>query len=136
MQKPAKSQIESSAEHPDTPEALRFDVLDAESLDRAIELAVHYRGDVTITKRDGVAIVGYVYDRRSARPGREAAIRIIPADGPRITLLESEIQSIELTGKNTASGRSFETWMKKYVERKLAGERAAIDETDEESQSG
>ncbi|MGI9014095.1 MAG: hypothetical protein ACR2GY_07585 [Phycisphaerales bacterium] len=99
-----------------------------ETLDAALSRALDYRGDVTLTLSDSSAIVGYVYDRRKALPDKPAVVRIIPADGSaRRTIAEADLTAIDFTGRDTASGRSFETWMKKYVERKLAGEAASIE---------
>ena len=38
-----------------------------EDLRRALETAFDYRGDVTITLKNGTQIEGYIFDRRSAR---------------------------------------------------------------------
>ena len=34
----------------------------------------------------------------------------------------SEIARLEFTGRDTAAGKSWETWVKKYVDKKKAGE--------------
>ena len=38
-----------------------------QELREALEKAFEYRGDVTITRKDGTRIEGYVYDRREAK---------------------------------------------------------------------
>ena len=43
-------------------------------LRQALESAFDYRGDVTITRKDGSRIEGYVFDRRSGR--------FLPLPGP------------------------------------------------------
>ena len=35
----------------------------------------------------------------------------------------TEIARLEFTGRDTAAGKSFETWVKKYQEKKAAGEK-------------
>lgn len=92
----------------------------------ALELAMDYRGDVTLTRRSsGERIAGYVYDL-SASGG--SVVRVIPADGgDRVAIPCDDVAEISFTGRDTAEGKSFETWMKKYVEKKLAGERASIE---------
>ena len=45
----------------------------------------------------------------------------------RLAIPQSDIASLSFTGKDTASGKSFETWIKKYAEKKLAGEAANIE---------
>lgn len=99
---------------------------DAEAMARLLEAAIDYRGDVTLHRIEGEPIVGYVFDidARKAPP----VIRLLPADGgSRVTVPMSEAAKIEVTGKDTAAGRSFETWVKKYVERKKAGKSASIE---------
>ena len=102
---------------------------DPEQLRTAIDLALDYRGDVTITRRStGEAIEGYLFDRAGGPAPQDSTIRIIPSDrDERITISFDDIARIDFTGKDTAAGKSFETWMKKYVEKKLAGEQASIE---------
>ncbi len=106
-----------------------FDAADIDRWRGAIELAFDYRGDVTITLAGGgQQIVGYVYDRNEADSLSASKLRVIPSNGdPRITLRYDEISRIEFTGRDTAAGKSFETWVNKYIEKKLAGESANID---------
>lgn len=93
--------------------------------DALIERAFDYRGDVTIRVTDGRVVEGYIFDRRVA--GADSTLRIMPSDGgPRVTLRYDDIASLEFTGRDTAAGKSFETWVKKYVENKLRGESASL----------
>ncbi len=87
----------------------------------AVAAAVDYRGDVTID-RAGEPILGYLFD---ATPER---IRVMPADGgAAVSVPVAEIVSIEFSGKDAASGRTWENWVRRYVERKRAGEAANIE---------
>ena len=52
---------------------------------------------------------------------------MLPATGEKLTLTFAQIDRLEFTGRDTAAGKSFETWLKKYVEKKLAGEKASIE---------
>lgn len=127
MPKPAKTQLPLSDE---PRQGLCVDGADSTALEAALDLALSYRGDVTITRcSDGRAIAGYIFDRKSAGAGKErGSVRLLAADGTgRMVIPEDDIASIEFTGRDNASGKSFDTWMKKYAEKKLAGERAAID---------
>ena len=92
--------------------------MNAELLE-AIEKALDYRGDVTITTQDGRAIEGYIFDRR---PGE--AVRLLPKDGSgqKLTVPYADIADLQFTGRDTAAGKSWEAWVKKYKERKAAGE--------------
>jgi hypothetical protein len=104
------------------------DASDQAALRKAIDLALNYRGDVTITTRSSpLAIEGYAFDRREDGV-LGLCVRMIPRDGaPRITIPLTDIARIEFTGKDTASGKSFATWVKKYIEKKAAGESAGIE---------
>jgi hypothetical protein len=85
----------------------------------AIEKALDYRGDVTITTKDGRTVEGYIFDRR---PGE--AVRLLPQDGSgqKLTVPYTDIADLQFTGRDTAAGKSWEAWVKKYKERKAAGE--------------
>jgi hypothetical protein len=87
-----------------------------------------FRGDVTITRRSSPQPVdGYVFDRRQNADG-QVVVRLIPRDGSaRLAIPLADIARIEFTGKDTASGKSFETWVNKYVQKKMAGESASIE---------
>ncbi len=113
------------------PIARRGTVVDASDpalLRRAVEAAFDYRGDVTVARRSsGESIEGYLYDRTPGPPGPRSVIRMIPADGrPRITIPWGDIAEIRFSGRDTAEGRSFETWVKNYLRKKLAGEEASL----------
>ncbi len=98
---------------------------------QAIEQAFDYRGDVTVHTQDGKAIEGYLYDRRLDVP--EPIVRMIPKDGsPRINIALSQIVRVAFTGRDTATGKSWETWLKKYHEKKAKGEAASIEADDGE----
>ena len=94
----------------------------------AIEAAVHFRGDVTLTCfADGTKIEGYIFDLRMHDDPAKSCIRMISGQSSeRLTILLREISELEFSGRDTAAGKSFETWMKKYVEKKLSGQDASI----------
>jgi hypothetical protein len=91
----------------------------------ALEKAFDYRGDVTITRKDGTRIEGYVFDRRSTGPRlSDCSVRLFPkGSDEKISIPYSDVARLEFTGKDTAAGKSFETWVKKYREKKQAGEK-------------
>jgi hypothetical protein len=91
----------------------------------ALEQAFDYRGDVTLTLKDGSRLEGYVFDRRSTGPALgEAAVRMFPKDrNEKISISYAQIARLEFTGRDTAAGKSFETWVRKYREKKAAGEK-------------
>jgi hypothetical protein len=90
----------------------------------ALEKAFDYRGDVTITKKDGTHIMGYRFDRRSGSSLADSFVRIIPSNAPtKVNVAYSDIAALAFTGRDTAAGKTFEAWVKKYWDKKAAGER-------------
>lgn len=88
-----------------------------------LERAFDYRGDVTIATKDGRTVEGYVFDRRSAATLADSTVRLYPKDGTaKISLRYSEIAGLSFSGRDTAAGKSWEAWVKKYLEKKAAGE--------------
>lgn len=125
--KPAKSTAGSAqSEHL---HGTTIDASDPDALHQAIETAFHYRGDVTITRKSAAApIEGYIFDRRVDRSTSELIVRLIPKDtDDRVVVMFSDIATLKFTGKDTASGKSFDNWIKKYAQKKLAGEAANIE---------
>ena len=103
---------------------------DRERLERFIRDAVDYRGDVTIV-RDGASdpIVGYLFECT----GPDGELRILPTDGgDRITIRVDEVREITVSGRDTAAGKTFENWVRRYAEKRLAGEEASLYEESEE----
>ncbi len=89
----------------------------------ALEKAFDYRGDITITRRDGSTLEGYVFDRHAGDSLEDSFVRILPTKQPtRVRVSYSEIAALAFTGKDTAAGKSFESWIKKYWAKKAAGE--------------
>jgi hypothetical protein len=90
----------------------------------ALEKAFDYRGDITITKKDGSQVVGYLFDRRRGDSLADSFVRVIPSnEKTRLNIAYSEIAAIAFSGRDTAAGKTFEAWVKKYWEKKAAGER-------------
>ena len=93
---------------------------------QALGQAFDYRGDVTIHTTDGKVLEGYVFDRRD--DGGRSCIRVIPADGSeRINIYEDDITRLVLSGRDTAAGKSWETWVKKHQEKRARGESASME---------
>ena len=96
----------------------------AEELLAALERAFDYRGDVSITRKDGTKIEGYVFDRRTAGTLDESYVRLLPNDGSSKTLIRyADIAALAFTGRDMAAGKSFEAWVRHYWEKKAAGEK-------------
>jgi hypothetical protein len=90
----------------------------------ALEKAFDYRGDVTITRKSGEKIEGYLFDRRRGVSLTDSLVRVLlPQGNQRLSILYSDIAALSFTGRDTAAGKSFEAWVKKYAEKKAAGEK-------------
>jgi hypothetical protein len=91
---------------------------------QALEKAFDYRGDVTLTLKDGRVVHGYVFDRRTGATLQDSAVRVIPSDErTKLTIPYAEIAALAFTGRDNAAGRTFDAWVKKYWEKKAAGEK-------------
>ncbi|HKO19661.1 MAG TPA: hypothetical protein VJU82_12320 [Acidobacteriaceae bacterium] len=90
----------------------------------ALEKAFDYRGDITITRKDGSKVEGYVFDRRNGKSLADSYVRVIPTgQRSKLTVPYAEIAGLAFTGRDTAAGKTFEAWVKKYWEKKAAGEK-------------
>ena len=88
-----------------------------------IEKAFDYRGDVTISRKDGSEVTGYLFDRRIGKTLDDSIVRLMLAtsqDRPAIPY--SEISRVAFTGRDTAAGKTYEAWVKKYWEKREKGE--------------
>ena len=106
-------------------------------LREAVRRAVDYRGDVTVRCVDGREISGYAFDARLREAGTGAVdqnleaseeLRVLKTDtNDRLRIQLIEISAIGCTGKDAASGKTWENWVRRYAEKKLAGEAASIE---------
>jgi hopanoid biosynthesis associated radical SAM protein HpnH len=90
----------------------------ADNLSAGIEEAFDYRGDVTIHLRGGERVEGYLFDRDP-----DAGTLRVMSKGRKQTLRYADLDRVAFTGRDMADGRSWEAWVRKYAERKAAGER-------------
>ena len=98
---------------------------DRSALSEAIEAARDFRGDVTLELTDGTSVEGFLYDRSA---GADRKVRLLPKDGgPRVSIEESRLRAIAFTGKDAAAGKTWENWVRRYAEKRLAGESASIE---------
>jgi hypothetical protein len=94
-----------------------------EEIRTALEKAFDYRGDVTITRKDGSRIDGYLFDRRTAATLKDSVVRLYPKNSnEKVSISYADIAALAFTGRDTAAGKSWEAWMKKYAQKKAAGE--------------
>ena len=94
-----------------------------EEIRGALEKAFDYRGDVTITLKNGTQVEGYIFDRQNGRTLVASRVRVLPkSSNAKISIPYTEIQALAFTGRDTAAGKSWEAWLRKYWEKKTAGE--------------
>jgi hypothetical protein len=109
----AREKLEGSIPPLATPEEIRA----------ALEQAFDYRGDVLITRKDGVSIEGYVFDRRSAKTLEDSMVRLLPKNGGgKVSVRYADIAALAFTGRDMAAGNSWESWVRQYWSKKAAGE--------------
>ena len=106
----------------------RVDASDPVALAEALDAARDYRGDVTLELADGAPIEGFLYDRTQGATPFDRRVRLLPKDGgARVTVAESSIRAVSFTGKDAAAGKTWENWVRRYAEKRLAGEKACIE---------
>ena len=98
-----------------------------DELRSALERAFDYRGDVLIMRKDGSKIEGYIFDRRNGRTLADSYVRLLPKDGGAKTAISyTDIAALAFSGRDMAAGKSWETWVRQYWEKKAAGESASL----------
>jgi hypothetical protein len=101
-----------------------FETAGEDDLRNALEKAFDYRGDVTVRRKDGSEVEGYIFDRRTGGTLADSVVRLIPKDRPeKIAIPYSDVAGLKFTGRDTAAGKSWAAWVKKYLEKKAAGEQ-------------
>jgi len=93
-----------------------------DELREALEKAFDYRGDVSITRKDGSKIEGYIFDRIIGKNLSDSFVRVLPKGAnQRVKIAYSDIAGLAFSGRDTAAGKSWEAWVKKYWEKKQEG---------------
>jgi len=94
-----------------------------EEIRTALEKAFDYRGDVTITRKDGSNVEGYIFDRITGATLMDSFVRILPKDSnQRVKLSYADIAALAFSGRDPAAGKSWEAWVRKYWSKKSTGE--------------
>ena len=79
---------------------------------------------MTITRKDGSKVEGYIFDRRTGASLSQSVVRLIPQNSSqKVSIPYSDIAALAFTGRDTAAGKSWEAWVHKYWEKKAAGEK-------------
>jgi hypothetical protein len=100
------------------------DLADEESLRNALEKAFDYRGDVTLTLKNGAHIDAFIFNSHNGATLADSYVQYFTAAAPEKRKVSyAEIARIEFSGKDRAAGKHWEDWVKNYNEKKAAGEK-------------
>ena len=74
----------------------------------ALEKAFDYRGDITVSLKDGSQVVGYLFDRRTGSTLESSSIRMIPANAKtRITVSYADVAGLTFSGARHGRGQDL-----------------------------
>jgi hypothetical protein len=94
-----------------------------DDLREALEKAFDYRGDVTVTLKSGERIEAYIFNRQTGATLADSYVQYFtPNANDKRRVSYAEIARLEF-GKDRAAGKNWEALVKKYNERKAAGEQ-------------
>jgi len=115
----------------DTTAIREGDTLDASDPARllaSLDAIRDFRGDVTLVLHGGVTVEGFVFDVIVGSDLGSCALRLLVAgDATRRSVSGREIAAIRISGRDAAAGKTWENWVRRYAEKRLAGERASIE---------
>ncbi len=95
-----------------------------EDLKQALEKALDYRGDVTLTLKSGERIEAFVFNRTTGATLADSFVYYFTPSAPEKRKVSyAEIARMEFSGKDRAAGKHWEDWVKAYNEKKAAGEK-------------
>jgi hypothetical protein len=96
----------------------------ADDLHQALEKAFDYRGDVTITLKNGERVEAFIFNRQTGPTLADSYVQYFSPKSPnKLKLSYADITRLEFTGKDRAAGKHWEDWVKAYNDRKAAGEK-------------
>jgi len=95
-----------------------------EDVRQALEKAFDYRGDVTLTLKNGERVEAYIFNRIAGATLADSFVQYFtPKVNEKLRLSYAEIARLEFTGKDRAAGKHWEDCVKAYNEKKAAGEK-------------
>ena len=100
------------------------EVVSEDDLRQALEKAFDYRGDITITLKNGEKIEAFIFDRRTGKTLADSWVHYFTPKAPEKRKMSyADIARLEFSGKDRAAGKHWEDWIKAYNEKKAAGEK-------------
>jgi hypothetical protein len=95
-----------------------------DDLRQALDKALDYRGDVTLTLKNGEKIEAFIFNCVSGPTLAESYVQYFtPASPEKRKVSYAEIAAVKFSGKDRAAGKHWEDWVKAYNEKKAAGEK-------------
>jgi len=95
-----------------------------EDLRTALEKAFDYRGDISLTFKNGEKVEAYVFNRHTGSTLSDSYVFYFASNAPdKRKASYADIARIEFSGKDRAAGKHWEAWVQKYNEKKAAGEK-------------
>jgi hypothetical protein len=95
-----------------------------EDLRQALDKALDYRGDVTLTLKNGDRIEAFIFNCQTGPTLADSFLQYYtPSSNEKRKLSYTDIARVEFTGKDRAAGKHWEDWVKAYNEKKAAGEK-------------
>jgi hypothetical protein len=76
-----------------------------------------------VTLHSGESLEGYVFDRKRAASAAASTMRMVTGSGRKVAVKYADVARVSFSGRDMADGRSWEAWVRKYAERKAAGEK-------------
>ena len=79
---------------------------------------------MTLTLKSGERIEAYIFNRQTGPTLAESWVQYFTPTAPdKRKVSYAEIARLEFSGKDRAAGKHWEDWVKKYNEKKAAGEK-------------
>jgi hypothetical protein len=115
---PADIKTHPASHRPDSLQGAVFTFHSEADRVEAIDKAFDYRGDVTLTLRNE-QVEGYIFNRESKAVPPRIEVFIKGSEEPRI-IPYADLTAIAFTGKDTADGKSWDAWVSKKEDERLA----------------
>ena len=126
MSEPQRTHLEAhaAAAERDLLQGLALQPTTDEELRDGLEKAFDYRGDVTLSLKNGEKVEAFIFNRQTGATLADSYLQYFTlkaTDKRKVSY--AEIARLEFSGKDRAAGKHWEDWLKAYNERKAAGEK-------------
>jgi len=95
-----------------------------DDLRQALDKALDYRGDITMTLKSGERIEAFIFNCQTGPTLADSFLQYYTPSSPEKRKVSyADIARVEFSGKDRAAGKHWEDWVKAYNEKKAAGEK-------------